>query len=212
MKRNSGWRTGGAAVLGLALAAGAAQAQTTRWWDWALSPQLGSAELSLEKRLYEPAKDEVACMRCKHYAELRVGIDEQDFQGADFDVTHFIAGYRYYAYVQLKDGPRGHKVDGGWAAYLGAGLGRYELDPGEPVSGWNARFGVDKKVTETCKGGKPRKWALDWEVSATYHNLSVPGADFDYWNFQTGPRFLFPSSRDTERAEYLKICELEGEQ
>ena len=206
MKRNLCWRVLTLAIVTIAVSTTTTQAQTTRWWDWAASFQLGSAELSVEKRLFEPGIDEVACMRCKHYVELRVGTDEQDFDGADFDIDHFIAGYRYYAYVQLKDGPDGHKIDGSWAAYIGAGLGRYELDPGEPVSGWNARFGIDRKVTDTCKDGKPTRWALDWEVSATYHRLSIPGADFDYWNFQTGPRFLFPSSRDTARAENLKVC------
>lgn len=207
--RNYGRQALTAAVLVLAIEPVAALAQTTRWWDTATSIQLGSAELSFEKRLFEPAKDEVTCMRCKHYVELRVGTDEQDFEGTQFDINHLIAGYRYYAYVQLKEGPNGLKTDGGWAAYIGAALGRYELDPGGAVSGWNARFGIDRKWTDTCKNGKPAKWALDWEVSATYHNLSIPGADLDYWNFQTGPRFIFPSSRDTARAEHLKICAMQ---
>lgn len=171
-----------------------------------MSLQLGSAELSLEKRLFEPGKDEAECMRCKHYAELRVGTDDQDFENVDFDITHFIAGYRYYAYVQMKEGPNGAMVDGSWAAYFGVGLGRYELDPGEPVSGWSLRAGLDRKVTDACKKGEPASWYMDWEVNATHHTLSVPGADFDYWNYQTGPRIIFPSRRDKERAENLGIC------
>ncbi len=171
-----------------------------------MSAQIGSAELSFEKRLFEPGPDEITCMRCKHYAELRIGTDEQDFQRVDFDIEHLIAGYRYYAYVQMKDGPSGHMVDGAWAAYLGAGLGRYELDPGFTVSGWSFRAGVDRKVTEACKDGRPANWYMDWEVSATYHQLALPGADFDYWNYQTGPRIIFPSKRDKARAENLKIC------
>lgn len=206
MKRSFGLQTLAVGAIAAVVLATAAQAQTTRWGDWAASIQLGSAELSVEKRLFEPGKDEVACMRCKHYVELRAGVDEQDFEGIDFDITHVIAAYRYYAYVQMKEGPNGLMTDGAWAAYVGLGLGRYELDPGEPISGWSLRTGVDRKVTEACRKGTAARWYMDWEVNATYHRLSIPGADFDYWNFQTGPRFIFPSSRDIARDENLKIC------
>ncbi len=186
------------ALLAWGLSASETQGQTTRWLDKAVSGEGGSFELSFQKRLFEPMMEEMMCERCRHYVELRYGVDDEDIDSIDFDIEHLIAAYRYYVYVE--------KERETWAAYVGVGLGRYELDPGDTFSGWNYRVGVDVSATKSCKNGKLKSWFMDWEVNATRHSIEVPGGDLDYWSYHTGPRFLFASSRDKERAERLGSC------
>jgi len=177
---------------------------TIRWGDKAAEALGGSLEFSFQKRLVRSPMEKDLCKECRHYAELRVGNADVD----EIDVSHAILGYRYYARMN----------EDVWAAYLGVGIGRYLLDPGETSSGWNVRVGVDIAITDSCTNekaarrrratqpGSLRTFIMDWETNLTYHTVDRPGSDLSYLHILTGIRMVLPSKHDKERVELRQLC------
>lgn len=174
------------------------EAETSRWGDFAAELDAGSLEFALQKRLVK-SPDSPDCPACVHYLELRVGRADVD----EIDVSHRILGYRYYTY---------HDEDV-WATYIGAGVGRYRLDPGETHSGWNVRVGVDIALTDSCskkRPGKLRSAIFDWETNLTHHTVERPGSDLSYLHLLTGIRIVRPSKNDKKRAQKHDLCKREN--
>jgi hypothetical protein len=194
-----------AAQVGLAGAAFAHHGHS-RWGDFAMTLEGGSAGLNFQKRLAQPDESLEHCMRCRQYLEFGFEWDEfEDEEGVDRDSTGFTIGYRYY----LLTGDMHRKKDGypkkreGLAIYIAGGIGRYDVDTIDSDLGYYAKAALEIPLTQsTRKDGSLKKawWSLTGGVR--YDQVDVGGQSLDNTGVRIGIRVVMPSRLDQARAAY----------
>lgn len=189
----------------------------SRWGDAAGQLSGGSLGLNFQKRLFQPGLEEEMCNRCRQYLEFGFEWDEfdddarSDGDDADVDSTAFTVGYRYY--VVTGDGPEREKE--GLAFYLAAGIGRYDLDPGDAVPGYYAKAGLEYPITQSGRkqsdpsASGPEARTLRkvlWSVvgSVRYDEVERGDSNLDETSVRLGIRMIIPSKRDRRRADCLR--------